>query len=116
MKKVGAALAVVFCALWLAALPAGAQYVTPPGSGPTVGNTDTGSRTSERPRASRSTSADDGVEVLGVQFVRGEDGQIRAEFAVTGTDAAQLAGIGLGLVALGVVLRRRSRRAALAVA
>lgn len=115
MKQVGAAVAVVFVALWLAVLPAGAQYVTPPGDGPTVGNSDSGGQSSERARASRST-ADDGVEVLGVQFVRGEDGQIRAEFAATGAEIVQLAGIGVGLVALGVVLKRRSRRTALATA
>ena len=110
MKKVTAALAVVFCALWLAAVPVGAQYVTPPGHGPQVGGSDTGARytghSTSSTRHSSGGSTGGGVEVLGVRFIRGANGEA---IALTGAGISTLVLLGFGLVSMGVVLKRRSR-------
>jgi hypothetical protein len=106
MTKVATALAVVFCALWLVAGPAGAQYVTPPGQGPHVGGTDRGAQFTSHSAGHAASRGNSGVEVLGVRFVRGANGEA---IALTGAGISTLALLGFGLVAAGVVIRRRSR-------
>jgi hypothetical protein len=102
MRRMCGLLAVAVLVLAMAS-PAAAQYVSPPGNGPQVGASDRGTSSVEHARASRSSG---GVEVLGVKFVRGANGEA---IALTGVDVVQLIGLGFGLVAIGVVIRRRSR-------
>jgi hypothetical protein len=105
----------------LMAAPAGAQYVTPPGGGPTAGPVDSGQPSVEHAHStggSRGTvhattgdsysggSANGGVEVLGVKFIRGANGEA---IALTGAGISTMVLLGLGLIAAGVVVRRRSR-------
>ena len=110
------------------AMPVSAQYVTPPGQGPAGGPTDqgpTGGPTDQGPtnqggpagqgdprftshsssRGGSGSHGSGGVEVLGVKFIRGANGEA---FALTGAGISVLVLLGVGLVTAGVVVRRRS--------
>ena len=92
------------------ATPVAAQYVTPPGQGPTAGGSDTGgaqftSHSRSHGTGHSASNGGGGVEVLGVKFVRGANGEA---IALTGAGIIVLTLFGLALVVAGVVVWRRS--------
>src|SRR4051794_14565268 len=107
MRRFGRTAAVVLAAVACMACmsgPAWAQYVTPPGQTPHAGSTDT--------NAGSAHLVNNNTQVLGSQFSRGTASGSGVEdfLASTGADIAGTALLGAGLLALGVVLVRRSRR------